>query len=163
MKRVMRNKKMMAVVFAAAMGMGISNAALAGEKKSYELMFIGSSQEQPLLQLRLNNLDNAEYTIIIKDAYGTILLTEKLSGEKISRRYKLDAEESEIAGTTFEIKNSKTNETAVYSINNNIKVVRDFAVTESVKTGSIPNSNTDKLLLTTCDAYSIPVKRPFKF
>jgi hypothetical protein len=56
------------------------------------------------------------------------MLSEKLSGEKISRRYKPDAEEmSLIDGTTFAV-NKKTHETSVYEISNTTSYVENVSI-----------------------------------
>lgn len=46
-----------------------------------------------------------------------MLLREKLKGENVVRRYKLNTEDlSRIEGTTFEVINKKSKETIVYTI-----------------------------------------------
>ena len=129
MKRVMMSIKMTAIALTAALTMGISQHSFAGTGTAAELVFIGNNDNLPVFQLNLNNAETAEFVVTIKDASQRVLYSEKLSGEKISRRYKLDSEDSElIAGTTFEITNKSNNETAVYRIDKTTKVVQEVVV-----------------------------------
>jgi hypothetical protein len=132
MKKVMNNYKMIAIGLAAVLTLGISNATFASGNKSdapSELKFIGKDQSLPVFQLNLNNSVSNEYVITIKEASGNILYSEKVSGEKISKRFKLDAEDADIyTGTTFEVTNKATNETTVYKINNTAIIVQDVVI-----------------------------------
>ena len=132
MKKAMNNYKMAAVALATVITLGISNTSFAAGNKSdvpSELKFIGKNQSLPVFQLNLNNSEAGEYVITIKEASGNVLYSEKVSGEKISKRYKLDTEDAEIfTGTTFEVTNKATNETTVYKVSNNTKVVEDVVI-----------------------------------
>ncbi|MES1224464.1 MAG: hypothetical protein ABUT20_53710, partial [Bacteroidota bacterium] len=67
--------------------------------------------------------------VIVRDSEKKVLFSEKLKGEKISRKYKLQAEELEqVAGTTFEITNRKTNETTKYEVNSSSSFVTDVSI-----------------------------------
>ncbi|PWT98630.1 MAG: hypothetical protein C5B52_11955 [Bacteroidetes bacterium] len=121
--------KMTAIALTAVFTMGISQHSFAETGTAAELVFIGNNDNAPVFQLNLNNAENGEFVVTIKDASDKVLYSEKLSGEKITRRYKLDAEESElIAGTTFEITNKATNETSVYRIDKKTKVIQEVVV-----------------------------------
>ena len=134
MKRTMNNYKMIAMGLATALTFGLSNAALANNNPDVPsaLKFVGSFNSLPVFQLELNNSANTEYIVTVRDADKKVLLSEKIKGEKISRRYKLDAEEmSLITGTTFEVVNKLTKEKTVYVIdaNTNRTVVENTIVT----------------------------------
>lgn len=129
MKTVIMNYKKIAIALATVFTLGLSSAAFAANEAPAELKFLGKQQEQPLFQLNLNNSDNNSYIVTVKDGQGNILFTEKLAGENISRTYKLNTEDLEmISGTTFEVTNTKTKNTSVYKIKNNVKVVTDVEV-----------------------------------
>jgi hypothetical protein len=131
MKTVIMNYKKTAIALATVVTLGLSSTAFAANTNETpaELKFVGKEQNLPLFQLKLNNSDNTSYIVTVKDGEGNVLFTEKLTGEKISRTYKLDSEDAEVvAGTTFEVTNSKTKNTSVYKIKNNVKIVTDVEV-----------------------------------
>ncbi len=128
----MSNYKMAAMALATVITLGVNNTSFAADKKSdvpSELKFVGKSESLPVFQLNLNNSVSGEYVITIKEASGNVLYTEKVSGENISKRFKLDAADAEIfTGTTFEVTNKVTNQTTVYKVSNSTKVVEDVVI-----------------------------------
>jgi hypothetical protein len=131
MKTVIMNYKKMTIALATIVTLGLSNAAFAGKTNEgpAELKFLGKEKNLPLFQLNLNNSDNSSYVVTVKDAEGNVIFSEKLTGENITRMYKLDTEDAEvIGGTTFEVTNSKTKNTSVYKIKNNVKIVTDVEI-----------------------------------
>jgi hypothetical protein len=131
MKTVMINYKKIAIALATVLTLGLSSTAFAANTNETpaELKFVGKVKNLPLFQLNLNNSDNSNYVVTVKDAEGNVLFSEKLTGEKISRTYKLDTEDAEmIGGTTFEVTNGKTKNTSVYKITNSVRFVTDVEV-----------------------------------
>jgi hypothetical protein len=127
----MNNYRTVAMALGTVLTLGLTNASYANNYNPIpaELKFVGTFNTAPVFQLELNNTDKAEYTVTVRDADKKILLSEKISGEKISRKYKLDAEDiSLVAGTTFEVTNKKTNETSVYEINTSSSFVTDVTI-----------------------------------
>ena len=123
------NYKKIAIALATVLTLGLSSTAFAANEAPAELKFVGKQQNLPLFQLNLNNSDNLSYIVTVKDAEGNVLFSEKLTGENISRTYKLNTEDVDlIGGTTFEVTNSKTKNTSVYKIRNNVKIVTDVEV-----------------------------------
>lgn len=130
MKKTMINFRTAAVALATILTIGFTQSTYAAAPgTTTELKFVGNFNSTPVFQLELNNTDNAEYVVIVKDAEKRVLFSEKLTGEKISRRYKLQSEELEqVAGTTFEITNKKTNETTKYEVNSSSSFVTDVSI-----------------------------------
>jgi len=109
------------IALSTVIALGVVDSAYAADNYSYsEVRFIGNSDNLPVFQLELNNKENSQYIITIRNGERKILLSEKLNGTKILRRYKLNTEEPDrIEGTTFEVINKKTKETTVYTIRGN--------------------------------------------
>ena len=109
------------IALSTVIALGVVDSASAADNYSYsEVRFIGNSDNLPVFQLELNNKENSQYIITIRNGERKILLSEKLNGTKILRRYKLNTEEPDrIEGTTFEVINKKTKETTVYTIRGN--------------------------------------------
>ena len=129
----MMNFRTMAVALVTVLAIGFTNSTYAnGPEGQGELKFVGhSANNLPVFQLSLNNSTAAEYTVTVRDAEKGILLSEKLKGENISRRYKLDVEELSLAaGTTFEVTNKLTKETTVYEVSSSRKVVENVVVSK---------------------------------
>jgi hypothetical protein len=106
------------VALGTLIAIGVVNSSFAADYKSTsEIKYVGNSDNLPVFQLDLNNAAKDEYFITIRNSDKKVLLREKLKGEKVVRRYKLNTEElSRIEGTTFEVINKKTKETLVYTI-----------------------------------------------
>ena len=115
MKKTMISFRTVAMALVTTLAIGFAQSTYAAAPGvPAELKFVGNFNTHPVFQLELNNAENAEYTVTVRDSEKKLLLTEKVSGQKISRKYKLEAEDlSEIAGTTFEMTNKKTKETTV--------------------------------------------------
>lgn len=129
----MMNFRTVAMGLVTVLTIGFTNSTYAsGPEGQGELKFVGHSVNNlPVFQLSLNNSTAAEYTVTVRDAEKRILLSEKLKGENISRRYKLDVEELSLAaGTTFEVTNKLTKETTVYEVSSTSKVVENVVVSK---------------------------------
>lgn len=129
----MMNFRTVAMALVTVLTIGFTNSTYAsGPDGQGELKFVGHSVNNlPVFQLSLNNSTAAEYTVTVRDGEKRILLSEKLKGENISRRYKLDVEEvSFAAGTTFEVTNKLTKETVVYEVSSSQKVVENVVVSK---------------------------------
>lgn len=106
------------VALSTLIALGTVNSSFAADyHKSSEIRFVGNSDNLPVIQLELNNPAAEEYFITIRNSKKKMLLREKLKGENVVRRYKLNTEDlSRIEGTTFEVINKKSKETIVYTI-----------------------------------------------
>jgi hypothetical protein len=133
MKKTMMNFRTVAMALVTVLTIGFTNSTYAaGPGEEGELKFVGHSVNNlPVFQLSLNNSTAAEYTVTVRDGEKRVLLIEKLKGENISRRYKLDVEEVAFAaGTTFEVTNKLTKETTVYAVSSSSKVVENVVVSK---------------------------------
>lgn len=130
MKKVMKNNTMMALALVAMLALGTTAPVLAngGKEDPIELKFLGNYKSQPVFQLNLHNDEATEFTVTVKDNSNVILYTEKLKGADISRRYRLNTEEVELSGVTFEVTNRATNKTVTYTVNNNTRLVSEVEV-----------------------------------
>lgn len=131
MKNVSVNIRAIAIALVALFTVSFSFPAFAGndpENPAVELKFIGNLNSQPVYQLNVNNLTDAEYTIIIKDQMGEVLYSERAKGSNISRKFMLNTSEVSEDDLRFEIINRKSNQTTVYEINKSTKVIQDVVV-----------------------------------
>lgn len=134
MKTVKKNLKTLAITFAVTCMIAISNNIFASNEKdetsNAELQFIGKEKNLPVFLLQFKNSQQDEFLVSIKDENGDVLYSEKLKGSTVSRRYKLDTENSEyINGTTFEVTSRHSNKTTVYRISQFIHTEDNLVVT----------------------------------
>ncbi len=131
MKNVISNSRTVAIALVALFTLSFSATAFAGkgpENPAVELKFIGHLNSQPVYQLNLNNPEEAEYIIIIKDVAGEVLYSEKVKGAQVSRKFQLNTTEVDESEIRFEIINRKTSRSSVYEITKSTKLVQDVVV-----------------------------------
>ena len=136
MKKVMNKSKMIMAIalmvtfnFASAFTVApAQNFASYGTRNPVEFKYIGSTNDQPVFQLNLNNSESAEFVITLKDFSGNVLYTETVSGKQILRKYRLDTDEIDANGIRVEVSNKKDNSKTVYTINRNRRIVEDVVI-----------------------------------
>lgn len=135
MKRTNKTTRNIALGFLSLCIMGISTPAFAGliTGDTTELKYIGKNEGDPVLQLNLNNSENARYLISIKDYENNQLYSRKVSGINISRTYRFAINEdddlkSDPFGITIEVTDLDTKTSKVYTVSSQTKVTQDFVV-----------------------------------
>lgn len=131
MKKQTLNFRTLAFAIIAMVTVAFATPALANnnnEEKPVQLTFIGNLNNQPVYKLDLNNLQEAEYSIVIKDAAGEVLYTEKVKGTNISRKFQLNTAEVEENDLRFEVVNRKNNAVSIYAISKSISTVQDLTI-----------------------------------
>lgn len=112
----------------------LTNPAMATGKTDppgTEMKYLGIIERNPVFELKLNSIYADSYLINIRDASGTVIFSEKLSGKNISRKYRIDTEdEIPEGGLRFEVKSLKTKKTDVYVAGMTESVTREVAVTK---------------------------------
>jgi len=98
-------------------------------KTAYDLSFIGHSENYPVFELKLANGENAEYSLEIKDVTHSILHTEKIKGNVVNRKFRLDVESEDLKNIRFVLTNTKTNQTQEFGLKDNSYVIDNISVT----------------------------------
>lgn len=94
-----------------------------------ELKYIGSVDNQPQFQLDLNNAEPDEFLIVIRNRNSEVLFKEKVKGANISRKYRLNLDEYNFTGVTFEVVNKNTKSRIGYTVNETSRLVQDVSIT----------------------------------
>ncbi len=134
MKTKMNAAKMVTVALLALCTIGTSTTALAEKtpNEPIELKYMGKTQNQPVFQLNLNNPENSEYFISIKDENGNVLYSEKVKGENVTRNYRFDINEFDLSsndfGITVQVTTAKTHKTEEFHVKSTAHVVENFEV-----------------------------------
>ena len=135
MKKVMSKNKAIIFGLMAIISTAFSNPVSAMDKKSdppgVEIRYLGFVNKNPVFEITTSNVQADNFFITIRDEAGTVLLTEKLSGKMLSRRYRIDTEE-EIAdgGLRFEVRSVNSKKTEVYIAGISENITREMAVTK---------------------------------
>ena len=135
MKKVMSKNKAIIFGLMAIISTSFSNPVSAMDKKSdppgVEIRYLGFVNKNPVFEITTGNVLADNFFITIRDEAGTVLYSEKLSGKKLSRRYRIDTEE-EIAdgGLRFEVRSVKSKKTEVYIVGVSENITREMAVTK---------------------------------
>ena len=88
-----------------------------------ELKYVGSVNDQPLLQLNfLGSKDENEFQVSITDGKGYTFYSAVIKGERVSKQFLLDTYNLEGATLKFEISSRKTGKTVVYQVSRHTKI-----------------------------------------
>jgi hypothetical protein len=131
MKKVLINTRILAIGLAATFTTAFSSPALAiDEKKAIpvELKFLGSIEKQPVFELTFKNAEESEYTVIVRDEFSNVLYRDKIKGGTVTKKFILNTEELGDTKIQFEIVGKKTENTVVYEVNRESRLVEDLTV-----------------------------------
>ena len=132
MKKVMNSNKAIIIAIAAVLSMAFTNPVMAMDKKAepgIEIKYIGFVENNPVFEINISKPESENFIITIRDASGTVLYSEKLSGKTISRKYRIDTEEEIVeGGLRFEVKAVSNNKTEVYVAGVNENTTREMAI-----------------------------------
>ena len=134
MKSFMNNNKAILIAIIAVFATAFTSPAMAATKNDpplTEVKYLGFIGSNPVFELNLNGIHADSYFITIRDAAGTVIYSEKLSGKNISRKYRIDTEE-EIpeGGLRFEVRSVKSKKTDIYVAGITENVTREVAITK---------------------------------
>lgn len=133
MKNVM-SKNTILIAIIAVFSAAFTNPAMATTKADppvTEVKYLGFVGNNPVFELNLKNYQSDNYFITIRDAAGTVIFSEKLSGTNVSRKYRIDTEdELPEGGLRFEVRSLKTKKLDTYIADVTENVTREVAVTK---------------------------------
>lgn len=133
MKNVM-SKNTILIAIIAVFSAAFTNSAMAAtqtDPPATEVKYLGVIGSNPVFELNLKNYQSDNYFITIRDAAGTIIFSEKLSGTNVSRKYRIDTEEQlPEGGIRFEVRSLKTKKVETYIAGVTENVTREVAVTK---------------------------------
>ena len=133
MKNVM-SKNTILIAIIAVFSAAFTNSAMAAtqtDPPAIEVKYLGVIGSNPVFELNLKNYQSDNYFITIRDAAGTIIFSEKLSGTNVSRKYRIDTEEQlPEGGIRFEVRSLKTKKVETYIAGVTENVTREVAVTK---------------------------------
>jgi hypothetical protein len=131
MKKVLINTRILAIALAATFTTAFSSPAFAMDEKKaipVELKFVGNIGDQPVFLLNFTNIEENEYTIVVRDEYGNVLYRDKVKGGNIAKKFILNTEELGDVVIQFEIIGKKTEKTVVYEVNKKSRLVEDLVI-----------------------------------
>lgn len=131
MKTVISTLSRAAIVLVAIFTMSFSQTTgtPGNSDKPAELKYIGSVDSQPQFQLSLNNTEADEFVVTIRNKNSEVIYKERIKGANISRKYRLNTEEFDSSGVTFEVVSKKTKSRIAYTVNETSRLVQDVSIT----------------------------------
>ncbi len=122
MKKIQYFKNVLLVIVVVVFSMTVPKKVLANNAKPVQrdsitrVVFAGLQNQLPIVEIQIRNEEAGSYLINVKDENGRLLYSEQVTGSKLNRKYALQSDDMDIAGTTFEITNTKSNETNVFKL-----------------------------------------------
>ena len=94
-----------------------------------ELRYVGTLQNQPLIQLDFSGgkAEN-EFSISIADQNGVVLYSDNVRGEKFSKQFLLDTDDLGNAVLSFTITGLKSGKTVTYKVSRKTTAVQEMDV-----------------------------------
>ena len=93
-----------------------------------ELKFIGNIQNRPVFQLSFNNAEEADYTVLVRDEFNTVLYREYVKAGNTNKKFMLNTDEIGNGVVYFEISGKKETKPVVYEVNKQSRIVEDVVV-----------------------------------
>ena len=136
MKTLVSKTRIAAVALIALFTVAFNAPALAngGKEKNVipvELKYVGQLNNQPLFELAFANEDESEYTVIIRDEFGTVLYKDNVKGATFSKKFLLNTEELGTVSLKFEVIGKKTDKTATFEVNRNSRTIEDHVISKN--------------------------------
>ena len=139
----MVNTRKIAIVLTTIITMGFSHSTKGFSQASttslryetpVEFKFVSKADGRPLFQLNMNNKEEDQFIVKVKDADGKVLYSETLTGKNVWRKYVLDVSEDDFNDEEFklrfEVKRIKTHDTFVYNVTRNTRIVSDLSIAQ---------------------------------
>lgn len=133
------NTKMKAMLSVAAvavmMTLGAGTANANTEKTSsekgiipVEVKYVGSLNDQPVLEVSLENIAGEEFKVTLRDEHGELLYSGSFNDKKIVKRFQFDNGSTTPIRIHLTVSNKKLNQTETFEISNNRQVIESVVV-----------------------------------
>jgi hypothetical protein len=133
------NTKMKAMLSAAAVAavmiLSTGSAQAGGEKNNgeksiipIEVKYIGSQNEQPVLEVSLDNASGEEFKVTLRDENGELLYSGSFNNKKFVKRFQFDNGSSNPMRILLTISNKKLSQTETFEISKNRQIIEDVVI-----------------------------------
>ncbi len=128
------SKSIMASLFVALFSLAITGAALANDEKKAvktELYFVGKIKNQPVFKLNLDNADEQEFTIFIRDESNSVLYRHSSKEAVFTKKFLLMTDEIGANNLRFEIVIGKSDaKPIVYEVYRSSRYVDEMVISK---------------------------------
>ena len=137
MKRVMNKFAIIAMALWVTFTLTSTQQLIAGNRNDsgktkgespVEFNYVGKLNNQPLFQLKLNNVESGEFAITLTDQTGAVLYNERVEGVDLSRKYLLNLDEIDASEIKFQVRNKKDNSVSYFTVKRNYSLVDEWNV-----------------------------------
>jgi hypothetical protein len=95
-----------------------------------EIKYVGSLDERPVFQIRLDNPGGEDLYLTLNDENGNLIYSDIVKGEKYTKNILLENLDGIDLKVNLILRNKKSYQTQTFQINSNAKVVEDVQVTK---------------------------------
>lgn len=119
MEKIFLNKRIVVIAFFTLFSTAVMPATgHESDSVPVELKFVRWVKDQPIFQFDFTgNVQNDEFTIVIRDEFKNILYNENIKGEFFTKSFLLNTDEVGDETLYFEILSKKSNQSKVYAVN----------------------------------------------
>lgn len=126
-----------AVVLVAVLVMNAGTAKANNEKTKsvedripVEVKYVGSLNQQPVLEISLDNANAEDLSVTLKDMDGNVLYSGNFNDRKISKKFQFDNQGSDNIQIKLTVSSKKKSYTEVFQVNRSRQVVENVVISK---------------------------------
>ncbi|ULQ50695.1 hypothetical protein [Flavihumibacter fluvii] len=120
-----------AAVMVLSTGTANANNEKTGVERSVipvEVKYIGSQNEQPVLEVSLDNAAGEEFKVTLRDENGELLYSGSFTNKKIVKRFQFDNGSDNPMRILLTVSTKKLSQTETFEISKNRQVIEDVVI-----------------------------------
>ena len=120
-----------AAVFVLSTGTAMANGEKKNSEKSIlpiEVKYVGSLNEQPVLEVSLDNESGEDFRVSLRDEHGELLYSGSFNNKKFVKRFQFDNGSINPMRILLTISTKKLSQTETFEISNTRQVIEDVVV-----------------------------------
>jgi hypothetical protein len=95
-----------------------------------EVKYVGSLNQQPVLEISLDNANAEDLSVTLKDMDGNVLYSGNFNEKKISKKFQFDNQGSDNIQIKLTISSKKKSYTEVFQVNRSRQVVENVVISK---------------------------------
>ena len=95
-----------------------------------EVKYVGSLNQQPVLEVSLENTNAEDLSVTLKDMDGNVLYSGNFNDKKISKKFQFDNQGSDNIQIKLTVSSKKKSYTEVFQINRSRQVVEEVVISK---------------------------------
>lgn len=100
------------------------------DRKTVEVKYVGSLNQQPVLEISLENENAEDLNITLKDMDGNVLYSGSFNDKKIVKKFQFDNQGSDAIQIKLTVSSKRKSQTEIFQINRSRQVVEDVVISK---------------------------------